>query len=64
MIVKTCRRGVKTMKKIVVIVLILLFIFALIRITTSTYENNKRRNNAQAFPIFKESIVEEFLFQF
>ena len=29
------------MKKIIAVILILLFVFALIRITTSTYENKK-----------------------
>ncbi len=33
------------MKKILIIILILLFIFAFLRITTSTYENFKRRQN-------------------
>ena len=35
------------MKKIILVVLIFLLAFAFIRITTSTYENIKRRNNTQ-----------------
>ena len=48
------------MRRIFVVILVLLFIFALIRITTSTYENKKRRNNVQTFTISKESIMTEF----
>ncbi|MBR5280362.1 MAG: hypothetical protein IKU26_05290 [Clostridia bacterium] len=38
----------KTIMIILTIVFILLFLFATIRITTSTYENWKREQNAQA----------------
>ena len=34
-----------SMKKVLISILILLFIFALIRITTSTYENWKREQS-------------------
>ncbi len=34
------------MKKCLRVILVLIFVFAFIRITTSTYENIKRRNNA------------------
>ena len=39
------------MKKIIAVILIFLFAFALIRITTSTYENKKRRDNLQSFSV-------------
>ena len=45
-------KGSETMKKITVIILVLLLIFALIRITTSTYENINRRNSTQAMAEF------------
>ncbi len=35
------------MKKFIIVVLVLMLIFAVIRITTSTYENIKRGNNVQ-----------------
>ena len=49
------------MKKILITILILIVVFALIRITTSTYENIKRRNNAQAMPVPDFSIITNFL---
>ena len=49
------------MKKILISILILIFLFAFIRITTSTYENIKRRNNAQAMPVTEFSIITNFL---
>ena len=45
-------KGSETMKKITVVILVLLLIFALIRITTSTYENINRRNSTQAMAEF------------
>ncbi len=35
-------RGIETMKKFLIVLLVLFFVVALIRITTSTYENIKR----------------------
>lgn len=49
------------MRKILAVIFILIFAFAFIRITTSTYENIKRRNNAQLFHIHEEGIMKEFL---
>ncbi len=45
------------MKKILIIVLILFFVFAFIRITTSIYENKKRRDNAQGLSVSEHSII-------
>ncbi len=49
------------MKKILITILILLLVFALIRITTSTYENIKRRNNAHVMPVSEYRIMTNFL---
>ena len=43
------------MRKILVIILILLFVFAFIRITTSTYENKKRRDNLKTFTVSEKT---------
>lgn len=48
------------MKKILVVILVLLFVFAFIRITTSTYENIKRTNNAHAMPVSEYKIMTDF----
>ncbi len=48
------------MKKVLIVILVLLFVFAFIRITTSTYENIKRRNNAQVTPLSEYSIMTDF----
>ena len=49
------------MRKILAVIFILIFAFAFIRITTSTYENIKRRNNAQLFHIHEEGIMKDSL---
>ncbi len=49
------------MKKSLVIILVVLFVFALIRITTSTYENKERGNNVQVLPMHEYSILTNFL---
>ena len=48
------------MKKIIGVILILLFAFALIRITTSTYENKKRRDSLQTFSVSEKCIIKKF----
>lgn len=48
------------MRKILAIILILLIVFTFIRISTSTYENQKRRNNAKEFTISKESVMAKY----
>ena len=49
-------KGCSEMKKIIAVILMLLFAFALIRITTSTYENKKRRDNLQSFSVPENAI--------
>ena len=44
-------------KNILIIILVLIFLFVFIRITTSTYENIKRRNNAPVQD--QEMIIDE-----
>ncbi len=54
------------MKKILIVVFVLLFMFAVIRITASTYENIKRKNNAQVMSMFQcetEKIMETKMLQ-
>ena len=53
-------KGSKILKKILIVGLILLLIFAIIRITTSTYENIKRGNKAQEMPLPTHEITTSF----
>ena len=46
------------MKKILIAVLILLFIFALVRISTSTYENMVRENKEKAMFVLQHGPAE------
>lgn len=48
------------MKKILGVILVLLFAFALIRITTSIYENKKRSNDEQVFSVSVHSVMSSF----
>lgn len=47
------KKEIEIMKKFLIVVLILLFMFAIIRITTSIYENIKGVNNAQVMLVHK-----------
>ena len=53
----------RIMKKCLIVVLILLLTFAFIRITTSTYENIKRRKSAQLMPASCCSIITTLIYK-